>query len=352
MVKAWIDRIENKIKIQTDDPSVRYFLEVTKKVTEYIPYQKRWMTITKTYKIYDSKKTVQGLCTYTLGKGWAGYVANTFSPYISGDEYNDILSSILSETYRDTPFPELRDYQNEDVLHMLKYKIGLCGVYTSYGNKKKYLFMKRLIDVELLRSLIMSGKKSKELCKILNLNRNTLFKYLKQFNLSFRDYSYFDINILNKIDTEEKAYWLGFLYADGYVCGYNNQVEVSLAEIDRGHLIKLKNFLLDSRNISCIKTSKVKNQYTRCRYTIGNKYFHDRLISLGCFPRKSLSLVFPDESIFSTKELIKDFIRGYIDGDGCLYANHSRLAIEINGTESFLNSIRNYFPEFSIPKKR
>ena len=140
MVKAWIDRIENKIKIQTDDPSVRYFLEVTKKVTEYIPYQKRWMTITKTYKIYDSKKTVQGICTYTLGKGWAGYIANTFSPYISGDEYNDILSSILSETYRDTPFPELRDYQNEDVLHMLKYKIGLCGVYTSYGRKFAELY--------------------------------------------------------------------------------------------------------------------------------------------------------------------------------------------------------------------
>ena len=139
MINLWIDKKENNIKIQTDDGSVRYFLEVTKKVNEYIPWKKSWGTVTKIIKIYDKKQTHQGVVTYSLGLGWAGYISNTFSPYITMDEYNELVSSIVSTNYRTQPFPELRDYQNEDVLHMLKYKIGLCGVYTSYGNKKKYL---------------------------------------------------------------------------------------------------------------------------------------------------------------------------------------------------------------------
>ena len=157
MIGIWVDRKENKIKIQTDDVSVRYFLEVTKRVTEYIPYIKSYKTITKTIKIYDKKQTHNGIIVYTLGLGWAGYIANSFSPYITRDEYNDIVSCVMSDTYRTQPFPELRDYQNDDVLHMLKYKIGLCGVYTSYGNKKKYLFMKRLIDADIIANKIYNN---------------------------------------------------------------------------------------------------------------------------------------------------------------------------------------------------
>ena len=213
---------------------------------------------------------------------------------------------------------------------------------------------KKVIDVELLKSLIFSGKKSKDICEVFNVSRRTLFTVLKDNNLSFKEYTYFNINIFDEIDTEEKAYWLGFLYADGYICGYNSQVELSLKGSDIDHLIKFKKFLSDTREDDCIKLSMVQfnnNQYSRCRYIIGNRYFHDRLIDLGCVPGKSTKLVFPDESIFKTKDLIRDFIRGYIDGNGCLYFNNSKLAIEISGTMDFLNSIRNYFSEFNIPQK-
>lgn len=40
-----------------------------------------------------------------------------------------------------------------------------------------------------------------------NVDRNKLRKY---------DYSYAE-HIFEKIDSEEKAYWLGFLYADGHI---------------------------------------------------------------------------------------------------------------------------------------
>ena len=119
-------------------------------------------------------------------------------------------------------------------------------------------------------------------------------------------------------------------------------------------MLKFKAFLSDTRSDNCIKTSLVslnRRTFERCRYVVGNKVFHDQLIKLGCATKKSLTLTFPSNEIFIDQQLVFDFIRGYIDGDGCLYSNRSRLAIDICGTESFLNSIRLILPEFSKPMK-
>lgn len=46
------------------------------------------------------------------------------------------------------------------------------------------------------------------------------------------------------------------------------------------------------------------------------------------------------------------FIRGYIDGDGCItFTQSGKLRISIVGTKEFLTSIREVFPEFSDLKK-
>ena len=71
----------------------------------------------------------------------------------------------------------------------------------------------------------------------------------------------------------------------------------------------------------------------------------NRLIELGCIPNKSLILKFPNKDIFTNKDLIKHFIRGYVDGDGCLtYTSTGRLVIEIIGTKEFLEEIKIEYP--------
>lgn len=124
----------NKVVVNTNDPRILPFLTVQREEKGYSPFLHRLSMVKKTYKIYEKRpKTTNGITTYEFGLGWVSYLARLLKNLIPIDEYNDLISSLYSTNVRTEPFPELRDYQNEDVLFMLKYKRAVCSVYTSYG---------------------------------------------------------------------------------------------------------------------------------------------------------------------------------------------------------------------------
>lgn len=111
------------------------------------------------------------------------------------------------------------------------------------------------------------------------------------------------------IDSEEKAYWLGFIYADGCVTKDKKYLYINLSPTDINHLIAFN---------KCINSTypiRHFNNYVNLR--ISNKHLVSSLISCGCVPCKSLILEFPNNDILPNN-LIHHFIRGYFDGDGCL----------------------------------
>ena len=67
------------------------------------------------------------------------------------------------------------------------------------------------------------------------------------------------------------------------------------------------------------------------------------LNNIGCTPKKSLMLKFPDKSVFKYNKLIIDFIRGYFDGDGCISYHRNTKSVSpycsIISTNEFLTSI-------------
>ena len=161
-------------------------------------------------------------------------------------------------------------------------------------------------------------------------------------------------DIFDNIDTEEKAYWLGFIYADGNISDmksylkksgkYVYRIEVSLMASDINHLNKLKDFLGYEKEI---KISKAGNRHERCRLYFNDKHMWHRLNEIGCTPVKSLALKFPEKSIFKTDELIRHFIRGYVDGDGCIsYCDkaHTAMTLRILGTKHFLENMQYNIP--------
>lgn len=209
--------------------------------------------------------------------------------------------------------------------------------------------MLKEVAKERIEELIKQRLTGKEIASILGITRRTLYNKMEKFGIHLDTSPRFNISVFDIIDSEYKAYWLGFLYADGYVSSNHKQVEVSLKGEDFEHLVKFSKFLQDERD-SPVKISTIVSggkEFTRCRYIVGNEHFYNRLIDLGCVPKKSLILTFPDKGIFTDQKLIKDFVRGYVDGDGSLSNTASgRLQISMIGTIDFLESIRNMFPEF------
>lgn len=189
----------------------------------------------------------------------------------------------------------------------------------------------------------------------------TLSRVLKQNGYSVINYhnrTKFNEHIFDSIDTEEKAYWLGFIYADGYISSANKQgindhhFELSLKNADKQHLIKFNKFMQheDPNHVktNIVTTTMVPGKtFLRCRWAVNNRHLWETLNNYGCTPRKSLTLKFPDISIFKNKKLIKDFIRGYWDGDGCI-SNQDKgkrmMCISVLGTQDFLTKLRDNLP--------
>ena len=138
MLTIFVDRSINKLVLITNNPSHHYYLETKTKKWSYISWKREWGWCEKTVRIYENlpRTTKQGDGTfkYIMGLGWTAYILGIFKNEIGKDDYDFILKSvILSESYRNAPFPNLRDYQNDDILFLLKYKIGLMVVNTGYG---------------------------------------------------------------------------------------------------------------------------------------------------------------------------------------------------------------------------
>ena len=191
------------------------------------------------------------------------------------------------------------------------------------------------------------------------IGKNVLSSRLKQLGyeiINHQNKILFDETIFDVIDTEEKAYWLGFWYADGYIessplkNGVKSHygVEISLKGDDYLHLEKFNRFIKHSKNIVKISNVTCNNSICkRCRWSVTNKHLWTTLNNLGCTPKKSLTIKFPDISLFANKKLIRHFIRGYWDGDGCLTwcdKEHKQAHVSVMGTEDFLTSLKQHLP--------
>ena len=123
------------------------------------------------------------------------------------------------------------------------------------------------------------------------------------------------------IDTQEKAYFLGFLYADGGNNKDANFVRVDLARKDKDILEKLASLIYLEEPLQHIKDQNREKEYKGQKviyhtsyFNINSKYICHKLEELGCPAAKSLVITFPKWLV--DPELQRHFIRGYYDGDG------------------------------------
>ena len=213
--------------------------------------------------------------------------------------------------------------------------------------KLKYTHItKRKVYIEAVNFYNTNEISIKDCAIKFNLDRHNLSRWIRKNGGETNLHGKVKINskIFSSIDTEEKAYWLGFLYADGYVSD-RNEVSLELSLKDKEHLISFNTFIERQREI------KIDSFRARCLFKDTN--ISNDLKSLGVLPRKSLILTFPTyEQV--PKRLLRHFIRGYIDGDGSIYISGKNLFISVLGTKEFLIQLIKeiQMPERKLYKKR
>ena len=145
-------------------------------------------------------------------------------------------------------------------------------------------------------------------------------------------------DFFDKIDTQEKAYILGLLYADGWNQTDRNVVGIGLKESDKEILDKITSLIQPTKPLGYYKKNKLKrgfeNSQNEYRLVIANKRISERLVELGCGKAKTHNLTFPTEEQVPSC-LIRHFVRGYFDGDGSVSGDKQK-QFNLVGTINFL----------------
>lgn len=141
-------------------------------------------------------------------------------------------------------------------------------------------------------------------------------------------YLNYDPSYFESIDSHEKAYWLGFLYADGYVTS-GDRWGLELTASDKEHIQNLLNAFRCNIKIK----NRNRNGYKSCGFQIKNRRMYDSLQNAGVVKNKTYILNFPSQEIVDGI-FHADFIRGFFDGDGCVsFSTASYIRPERKGKE-------------------
>lgn len=209
------------------------------------------------------------------------------------------------------------------------------------------------LDLEVIDCYIKSKWSAMQIAKHYNKNVKTIWAILKRNNVKARSLSEASMKytcndfFFSNIDTEEKAYWLGVLYADGNISKNSSKSgQIFFTSTDK---VWVESFLktINSTNTAKSEMHKKFNKIIWKARITSTQMFND-LNNLGCTPVKSLSIRLPK----LPKSLLHHFIRGYFDGDGTVgvYKNTSQSDWKIiksgfcSGSKEFIEDLLKVLP--------
>lgn len=122
------------------------------------------------------------------------------------------------------------------------------------------------------------------------------------------------------VDTVAKAYWLGFITADGCVASASNNLSIGLARCDRDHLAKFNAAIGSERPVLDYEAMSKGAMRSFSRATITSSRVVQDLACVGITPRKTFSV----EAWRGPEALMVPYWRGVFDGDGAIFKARRR----------------------------
>ena len=262
-------------------------------------------------------------------------------------------------------------YNEKEICSDYKSGLNISRLISKYGGRRetirKILFQNDLIDsIEPIRKCYFNGEGSDDIINRLlqryvneknlrilsdefNIPVMSIYNFLKKEKVYNSEYGRqlhhtkirkYELNeqFFDVINTEEHAYFLGILYADGCNSLDKGEITLRLQENDLEILKRLNIVIGHSKPIGFIPKKSEKHKNLR-RLTINSKKMSNRLNDLGMMQNKTFKLEYPK---WMPENLHNHFIRGYFDGDGCVTFNkiNKQLSISFTGTENMMIGIQ------------
>lgn len=211
-----------------------------------------------------------------------------------------------------------------------RYNVDKATIYSicdKYNIPRKKAQFHDEFDIDIIR-LYDEGYSTNEIATIYGVCHNTIADIVRTYSsirsTSERHRKYtIDEHYFDEIDTPNKAYILGILYADGTndECG---RIALSLQERDIDILQKIQKEIGSNEPLNYREFKKVNENWSnQWRMFINNKHISNTLSKYGVVKNKTFVVEYPrwlDDSLHS------HFIRGMIDGDGSITQNYISLA--------------------------
>lgn len=228
-------------------------------------------------------------------------------------------------------------------------------------NIKKYEEKAPYMDKAYMAELYNKYRSGNKISKLLNCNEKTIYAWLEKHGIDTSETGsqgarkhFYNENYFKKIDTERKAYFLGFILADGCVYFGTNKnsyrFQMNLQAQDRYILEELQkdiesDYKIQDKQFGCDKNG---DPILISLLKINSSKLCEDLMNLGVVPRKSMRQEIKKDLI--SDRLIKHFIRGYFDGNGSCSIRKNSISLDFLGSKTICLQIDEYLKLNKINK--
>lgn len=253
-------------------------------------------------------RSANGVTHFLTAEGY-----DTSSPLIITEDEKRIAIKVFRETKSCAKAAEAIGHSHDGVWSMLKRE--------GFDTQKSVYAWLTNEQVANIRAMYQEGYTAAEILPLYKdrvTTENSIIKIVKDAGIASRSRGYRNVilheDFFDEINTEEKAYVIGLLMADGCVLDSNRKRadswSITLKAEDRYMLERIREFVGSDNKISHIKP---KETYA---FTVSSQHMVDALAKYNITPRKSKTISFPYGTF--PPEQCRHVIRGLFDGDGCI----------------------------------
>lgn len=209
----------------------------------------------------------------------------------------------------------------------------LISLYPDMENEQISIELNRTVPAIIYKAGQLNLRKSKEhISKISAVKVAKIGHFTGRKNGQANRTHFFNENYFNQVDSPEKAYWLGFIHADGSLIFIKSLNRITCLDIciHRRDDNLIEQFVRDIDGDTTKIERFINNRRPMTRIRLRSPVLIETLCNLGVQPNKSYR---NDGALIKDRDYFRHYLRGYFDGNGSVYKAREHIRMQIIGPE-------------------